>query len=644
MFSRLFRRLFGPKIPDSHELNPEEAKFLSVVEESPHHPFADPSDRESEAQAPQSSVADLDAEETPGVSLREATAAKPVEAQGTVPATPSEGEETPAEPLPEPPPQDQQDAPAPDPPDQVEAELEAEAEAPEPGSQPTPFRDPLLNSEGEGPAMVWLPGGEFSMGEDQDCGADEKPAHPVSLDGFAIGQYPVTFAEYDLFCEATGRDKPDDRGWGREDRPVINLSWRDADLYCEWLSRRTGLGYRLCTEAEWEYACRAGSDSRYCFGDHPILLGEYGWFRDNAEGSTHPVGLKQANAWGIHDIHGNVWEWVVDWFESYQPGALHNPTGPAQGSARVIRGGAWDTGADACRSASRDSSHPALNVRGLGFRLARGGPPPGVEAPPPGPHYDDFELLQDQPEAPELVYIPGGNFFMGSSPGQGVSRERPLHLVSLDSFALGRYPVTVAEYLRFVAATGRHAPDWMDEDSSFHLDNGSDSHYQRVAVDPEQDRHPVVGVSHEDAEAYCQWLSDLTGEIYELPTEAEWEYACRAGSDTLYSFGDDPELLDGHAWFDDNSGLGLKEVGTRLCNAWELHDMHGLVWEWVADWYGEYSHDPVENPRGPLIGSHRVLRGGSWNDSAGLCRSAFRARQVPGYRVSHLGFRVVRRL
>ena len=602
MLTRVLRRLFGRDKSVPHEIGPEELKFLSAVEQAPYHPFAEAPPASSPKPAP------------PPSSAPPSDGAPPADGPPETPASP------------------------------------AGAPTTQPGEEPAPalpacqpFRDSFRDSGEEGPAMVWLAGGRFRMGEDQHASLDEKPIHPVTLDAFAVGQYPVTFAEFDRFCEATGREKPEDRGWGREARPVINVSWREAMLYCEWLSDRTGQPYRLCTEAEWEYACRAGADTRYCFGDDPAGLGEYAWFRDNAGGTTQPVGLKQPNAWQLYDMHGNAFEWVVDWLGPYDPEPRHNPTGPEWGAARVIRGGAWDTGPDACRASFRDSSHPALHVRGLGFRLARGGPAPGEAPPPAKPRFDDFQVFRDHPQAPELVYLPGDNFFMGSDRDSGVARERPLHLVSLDGFAMGRYPVTVEEYLRFVAQTGQHAPDWMDEDSSFHLENGSDAHYQRVAVDPEAGRHPVVGVSHEDAWAYCHWLSALTGERYELPTEAEWEYACRAGSDTAYCFGDEVAELAEYAWYDDNADLTLQDVGQKQPNAWGLYDMHGLVWEWVADWYGEYPVEPVENPRGALVGSHRVLRGGSWNDSAALCRAAFRARQVPGYRVSHLGFRVVRR-
>ncbi|MCB1766768.1 MAG: SUMF1/EgtB/PvdO family nonheme iron enzyme, partial [Candidatus Competibacteraceae bacterium] len=159
-------------------------------------------------------------------------------------------------------------------------------------SVPTPFRDSFPDGA-PGPAMVWLPGGPFTMGDDKSPRDNEKPAHPVTLSHFGIGQYPVTFEEYDRFCEAMHRDKPNDQGWGRGRRPVIDVSWDDAQAYCQWLSQQTGQDYRLLTEAQWEYACRAGRDAAYCFGDDEKPLEDYAWYWKNSEGQTHPVGEKQ---------------------------------------------------------------------------------------------------------------------------------------------------------------------------------------------------------------------------------------------------------------------------------------------------------------------------------------------------------------
>ncbi|MGR0482793.1 MAG: formylglycine-generating enzyme family protein [Candidatus Electronema sp. V4] len=238
-------------------------------------------------------------------------------------------------------------------------------------SSPFPFRHQVRGNAG--PEMVFLPGGSFRMGDIQGKGDKrERPVHEVELDIFAISRYPVTFAEYDLFCEATGRKKPEDERWGREQRPVINVSWEDAVAYCEWLSQETGRPYRLPTEAEWEYACRASSESAWCFGDDEARLGEYAWYEKNSGKKTHPVGEKKANAWGLHDMHGNVWEWCADWYgaDYYASSPKGNPTGLDSGSDRVVRGGCWCSTPISVRAAVRGGFTPGILNGVLGFRVA----------------------------------------------------------------------------------------------------------------------------------------------------------------------------------------------------------------------------------------------------------------------------------
>lgn len=155
---------------------------------------------------------------------------------------------------------------------------------------------------------------------------------------------------------------------------------------------------------------------------------------------------------------------------------------------------------------------------------------------------------------------------------------------------------------------------------------------------------PVIYVSWNDATAYCEWLSGQTDKKYRLPTEAEWEYACRAGTTTKYSFGDSSSDLDSYGWHSFNSDRKTHEVGTKKPNPWDLHDMHGNVWEWCADWYEEkyYATSPANNPQGPSSGKFRVLRGGSRDDIHASLRSATRSRLTPEYTVLFSGFRVCR--
>ncbi|MCP4699482.1 MAG: SUMF1/EgtB/PvdO family nonheme iron enzyme [Gammaproteobacteria bacterium] len=230
-----------------------------------------------------------------------------------------------------------------------------------------------LQGGDQGPEMVLIPGGTFRMGEIQDAGDDEKivPVHEISVSMFAIGRYPVTFNEYDRFAEAAGREKPNDEGWGRGRHPVINVSWEDAAAYCEWLSEQTGHEYRLPTEAEWEYAARAGTETDYCFGNDEQELKKYAWYFDNSGGRTHSVGEKKANAWGLYDVHGNVWEWAGDRFDSdyYANSSPPDPAGSP--NDRVLRGGSWNGSGHYVRSAVRNRGSSGDRLKLTGFRLAR---------------------------------------------------------------------------------------------------------------------------------------------------------------------------------------------------------------------------------------------------------------------------------
>ena len=238
------------------------------------------------------------------------------------------------------------------------------------------FQDTLKDGS-LGPKMVNIPAGSFQMGDIQGGGdSREQPVHKVSIEPFAMGQYEVTFAEYDKFAQATGRKKPDDRGWGRENRPVINVSWHDAVAYNEWLSEQTGKQYRLPTEAEWEYAARAGTETKYWWGN------EIGENKANCNGcgsqwdyeQTAPVGSFSPNPFGLYDTVGNVWEWVADsWHENYTNAP--NDGGiwveGADDSYRVLRGGSWDYFPVLARAAFRLGSNSFDRYDFFGFRVVR---------------------------------------------------------------------------------------------------------------------------------------------------------------------------------------------------------------------------------------------------------------------------------
>jgi formylglycine-generating enzyme required for sulfatase activity len=232
-----------------------------------------------------------------------------------------------------------------------------------------------LQDGSQDPDMVVIPPGSFEMGDIWGDGYEhEKPVHTVQIcSPFAIGRYPVTFDEYDTFAQATGRQLPDDRGWGRGRRPVINVSWVDAVAYADWLTKQTGKCYRLPTEAEWEYAARCGGkDEKWAGTSSKEKLDDYAWYDKNSYGMSHPVGEKKPNGLGLYDMSGNIWEWCQDWYGNYSEETVTDPVGPDSGSYRVLRGCSWFGLGRFCRAVYRGWDSPVDRNDSIGFRLARG--------------------------------------------------------------------------------------------------------------------------------------------------------------------------------------------------------------------------------------------------------------------------------
>jgi formylglycine-generating enzyme required for sulfatase activity len=270
--------------------------------------------------------------------------------------------------------------------------------------------------------MVLIPGGKFKMGSPvTEAGRKENegPRHEVSIDPFYLCTTETTFELFfDAYYEETvqrdrGQVKKEkdldaitgpspiygDRtmGMGAGKHPAIAMTWHNAMTFCRWLSLKTGNKYRLPTEAEWEYAARAGTDTAYFFGNNPDKLADYAWFEDNSEPATNEVAKKKPNPWGLYDMHGNVLEWVYD---CYQPNAYSiasknspvlNPKGPKQGTVHVARGGSWQSPADELRCAARSFEEPFWRYMDpqipkskwwfpemgfIGFRVARSAEPP----------------------------------------------------------------------------------------------------------------------------------------------------------------------------------------------------------------------------------------------------------------------------
>ncbi|QDS94043.1 Serine/threonine-protein kinase pkn1 [Roseimaritima multifibrata] len=294
---------------------------------------------------------------------------------------------------------------------------DAEADSPE---KMKPYTELLEHTE-ESIELVPIPGGTFTMGspeEEADRNDDEGPQHQVKIDPFWMGKYEITWDQYDVWTEqmdqlrrkmmakkagerdllVDGVSRPTEpytdmsfgRGKGRH--PAICMTQHSARVFCKWLTAKTGRYYRLPTEAEWEYACRAGTKTAYSFGDDVSDLGEYAWFFDNTEDKYEKVGQKKPNPWGLYDMHGNVAEWVLDQYvpDNYAAagtGVISNPLQiPTELYPRVVRGGSWDDDAEILRSAARVYSDPDwkqqdpqlprsiwyhTDALGVGFRVVR---------------------------------------------------------------------------------------------------------------------------------------------------------------------------------------------------------------------------------------------------------------------------------
>lgn len=501
--------------------------------------------------------------------------------------------------------------------------------------------------------MVWIPPGTFRMGSptnEVDRFENEGPQTEVSISqGCWMGRYEVTQGEYEAVMGSNPSWYNGDRSahpagedYGTDlNRPVERIGWREAAAFCAALTAREraagripdGSEYQLPTEAQWEYAGRAWTSTRFSYGDDPeyASLVDYAWFSDNSGHWTHPVGQKLPNPWGLYDMHGNVEEWTRDAGAPRLPGGVVvDPERPASFSARTWRGGGCSSPRRSCRSAVRADSGEPGNGYGsstLGFRV--------VLAP---------VVFRPQPN---MAYIQPGTFLMGSPDDEQDRRENegPQTQVTLtQGFWMGKCEVTQGEY---EAVMGNN-PSWFngvreDWDASCQCSTNKDFGTDLT--------RPVESVSWDDATAYCVALTERerlagrigTDAVYRLPTEAEWECACRGWASTRFSYGDDPGYtnLISHAWYQDNSDGQTHPVGQKLANPWGLHDMHGNVWEWCRDRVGEYPDGAVIDPQGPDQSGGRVFRGGDWLEDQSHCRSSSRGGYAGGEWSSTIGFRIV---
>ena len=478
--------------------------------------------------------------------------------------------------------------------------------------------------------------GSFTMGSDKGL-ENERRVHRVTLTrGFYIGVYEVAQEEWEKVIGSNPSNFKKPRN------PVNNVSWDDAQEFARKLSRKENVTYRLPTEAEWEYACRAGTATEYYCGDK--FDGRYAWNKRNSGGKLHPVGLTRPNAWGLYDMLGNVGEWCEDWqmfgyvvFNAEKERI--DPAGDIVGRGRVIRGGDFHWEPNKCRSAFRSWDSPSGSGANVGFRLVRtlsetrAGDVedlPQVTSRPPG----DERVLTLPGEGKvrlSMRRIPAGTFIMGcpmeefvrevrcfNIPGP-VLHEEPPHQVTLSKpFYMGAYEVTQEQWEAVMGANPSHFGG--------------------------KPKHPVEKVSWESVQAFIEKLNTMGLGTFRLPTEAEWEYACRADTTTLFFWGNDPDggMMADYAWFDRNSRSSTHPGGQKKPNPWGLHDMSGNVFELCQDYTSGYPSESQTDPTGPASGSERVRRGGCWHSPFGWCRSASRDRDPSSRGSNWVGFRLVR--
>jgi len=484
---------------------------------------------------------------------------------------------------------------------------------------------------------------------------------------------------------------------GDSSRPVEEVSATEAMEFCARLNIRQGSkipkGYvfRLPTEAEWEFACRSGTTTKFSFGDSDDELKKHAWyvlkpvwfdkfFGIGQVANPQPVGQKKPNTWGLYDMHGNVCEWCLNCsFYLASNSSLVDPIGESPYKRRVHRGGSYRGSSNKCRSAYRYDNSPDGGDICVGFRVAiapmhlvrrrqqtdinsdlvksTSYKPKGANAKfdknnksnvriiKPKDNESKFVPLGDLPNTAkklQLIKIPPGSFSMGSPKEEieitGKTFEGPQTEVTISKlFWMGKHEITQAQYQVVMG----------NNPSNFKGDSDL----------------PVEQVSWPEVMEFCSKLNvELesmlpAGYVFRLPTEAEWEYACRAGTTTIFSYGDflySSELCkfanycdsnSTYDWADKNANDGFAHtapVGSLKPNPWGLHDMHGNVWEWCLDWYlNFYRGGSAIDPTGPNSGNFLVYRGGSWSDSAEHCRSASRSAGNKDHRIFCVGFRIV---
>lgn len=480
--------------------------------------------------------------------------------------------------------------------------------------------------------------GEFNMSSPEDEVGRQKgeyDLYKVSVDkDFYIGKYEVTQAQY---LALMGENPSKNLG---DEKPVERVTYYYALEFCKKLnqitenSRPEGYEFTLPTEIQWEYACRAGTNSAFNNGKTLSKLkgvseeiDEIAWYKSNSEGKTHTVGMKKSNNWGIYDMHGNVAEWCLDAFNNQGVSAQVN-----NDSRCAIRGGAYFFEPEKLRSASRGANAPNTLSSGVGFRVA-------LVNTSDKPLKEEKVVNKGESEKTEkvltagikisvsvngvkfpLIGCPAGEYTFGS-PENEIGRdvvEKQRKILLKNSFYIGKYEITQGQYK---AIMGNNPS----------ITTG--------------DKLPVHNVNWLDAQKFCQKLNELTKDKrpanydFALPSEEQWEYACRSGYSTSLNNGKNLVKADSSdnelnkiGWYNENACGIAQTVGKKTANAWGIHDMLGNVWEWCSNSVDNSDNDEFKT---------RILRGGGFKSKAGSCRCAKRYEAKENLTSEDFGFRVV---
>ena len=500
--------------------------------------------------------------------------------------------------------------------------------------------------------MVLIPAGKFLMGspESEAGRKNSETLHEVMITkSYYIGKHEVTQEQWQAVM---GSNPSDTKG---ENLPVNNVSWNECQEFIKKLNANTNGGYRLPTEAEWEYACRAGTSTTYSFGGE--ITPQDANYADSKIGKPVVVGSYKPNSFGLFDMHGNVWEWCENRYGGYPSGAVTDPQGPAKGTNRGMRGGSFLSKEFEIRYSSRNGSRPTDRDKQYGIRLAKTSEIKIASSPTLEKNVnkqnsievitpttktilvtsftetkakqvqkvlaknlqkkvEEVEDLGDRIQL-DLILIPGGKFTMGSPETEkGRQKNETRHEVTLmKPYYIGKYEVTQEQW---EAVMGNNPTP------SYNIG----------------EKFPVTNVSWEDCQEFIKKLNAKTKDGYRFPTEAEWEYACRAGTTTAYSLGAKITPKDANYRV---SAIGMKPVmvGSYRPNAFGLYDMHGNEREWCNDQYGSLRDGEVSDPKGLPTGGLRVLRGWSFHASERGARSSNREFTL-SYQFDDVGLRLAR--